>query len=940
MSSLVPFATNRRYFVCIHVFLSGFSKLTLSSNKKQNKREENEELDNDGEVSQENVKTKHDKRQSASRNLMEELSQESSSSPQNPLLRSESSKEQSNGNNVSSHFTDYETMDPLNVTEDDDDDEEEEHSHATTENQTPPILDVVVDDLLHKISAMDIISRPISISSTCSSSIGGTQPSHDLNEVTQLISTESQRSSMGDVRTFHNIIEVPVKTVFKKEIVSVTPKSNIQHRETQNNEYEMTEDEDEDEEVEVERLVEHATEEHSVVDDDDDEDEAITISDTSNSEVAEEEPSEMAMSAMNPARGTLAGLSPEKIDRMTAFLRDVSIERRNLEENGHASMENFEYDEYLPTKAHRIATADTESMTPEGEEDEGEDKVTKKSLLERQERLKAFAETKQEETSQIYEDEANATRSPEEEENNVRRLANDETQENSIMTDLQFSPSQHYDIKEEKTPQNKARRIVSAETQENTTNFELEEVLATSVITPKNETPKKSARRLISAETEENTIQTEGQLDLSSASHGTSSKEHKTPLKSDHRRLLLDETEENTQLSLSASSSPEKNNDDKDNAKRLANDDTEVNTEFSTNSSQELKVNEKKFFDADTEVDRSISVPSSPDIKNEPKNIAEADTEIDNSVYVASSPEMKTPLKSYGSVNSLASSSSPVNDTAPEHSITILETDDEDEDAQPKSPQSDDNNKLSTSFHKDEYVSSGDDSDSDDQMSQIQMSMANINISAKINIKIHIPDSTETSEDGGDSSDNRRRTLDSLPEQPKRKQTPSKGANRESIPSQNTEIIRQSKKTPSKSLKNNYLSPNNSQNDSFDHEKSNGDEEISSCPSSDNSCAIVEEDEQFVDVAQKLLNQLYGNSWQTPDVIRTLTRTSGSAENNRSNVKNATLRNQHKSKEKPKKTDIKECSLKVAEESVLGDFSMCELFVLFFVIFPTHFERI
>ncbi|XP_064556741.1 germ cell nuclear acidic protein [Drosophila montana] len=36
------------------------------------------------------------------------------------------------------------------------------------------------------------------------------------------------------------------------------------------------------------------------------------------------------------------------------------------------------------------------------------------------------------------------------------------------------------------------------------------------------------------------------------------------------------------------------------------------------------------------------------------------------------------------------------------------------------------------------------------------------------------------------------------------------------------------------------------------------------------------EDEQFLTQAEKLLNQLYGKSWQTPDVIRTLKRSSGS----------------------------------------------------------------
>ncbi|XP_061397046.1 germ cell nuclear acidic protein [Musca vetustissima] len=88
---------------------------------------------------------------------------------------------------------------------------------------------------------------------------------------------------------------------------------------------------------------------------------------------------------------------------------------------------------------------------------------------------------------------------------------------------------------------------------------------------------------------------------------------------------------------------------------------------------------------------------------------------------------------------------------------------------------------------------------------------------------------------------------------------------------------------------------------------------------------VVEEDEQFVDAAQKLLNQLYGNSWQTPDVIRTLKRTSGSPDNT---LKKSSINKKSPSPRKPKEKlqngniDKDMSSLKVTDVSSLCDFSM------------------
>ncbi|XP_073841060.1 uncharacterized protein [Musca autumnalis] len=886
-----------------------FSKLTLSSNKKKQQPEIKEPNDEEVELLAQpnpcNI-TSREKRQSASRNLLEQLSQESDREvvAKNPLLRSESSKEQSDEMNSSHLPQQYETMDPLNVTEDDDDYQEPEQDDAEKELETdednesvelPQHLDVAVDELSQKISTIDLLARPIStisISSTCSSS-------EPLNEVTQLVSTESQRSSMG-VEPRLNIIEVPITKVFKKEIVTVEPTTRIEHRETRTS-YEMTEDEEEEDGTTSE-------------------DKAITISDSSVSgeNKESEDPSDMAMSTINTIRGNLAGLSPDKMARMAAFLKDVSMEQRNLQENGcDITLDNFEYEENSKhcelekiTKARIIATADTESVTPDADDDED---YNTKSLKEKQERLKAYlGETEGKDTS------------IEEEEENVHRLANDETKDNSVMTDLQVSPTQP--PCDDKTPQNKARLIANAETQENSVIYSSPD---DELKTPKpHDNSSKQPRRLASADTEENTYMTEEIPEPI----------YKTPIKSyGTRNYALDETEDNTQMNYSTSSN-EVDTRGKDDALRLAHNETEVNTEVSTHSPRNMAEDE-------TQANTSLSDTTSSENRNIHKNLAQADTEVNTSVFIPSSPEMKTPQKSFNnSINSCISESPPINKSAPDHSITILETDDEIENSQTQpstSPQSNDNNKLSTSLHNGEDSSeiySESETDTDDQMSQIQMSMANINISAKINIQITVTDSTEPSSEDGDYSDKQRRsTMESLPEQPQQSRetdsddaysqqreqqedTPSNGRKKAEATPSNKTIVRQSRKTPVKNGNHLERTPNK------EIGGQNKDSPKADSPNNlDDSCMIVEEDEEFVDAAQKLLNKLYGNSWQTPDVIRTLKRTSDSADKT---MKNSSVNKKssppRKTKEKPQLAvvDKEMSSLRVTDESTLCDFSI------------------
>ncbi|KAH8236046.1 hypothetical protein KR038_011324 [Drosophila bunnanda] len=80
------------------------------------------------------------------------------------------------------------------------------------------------------------------------------------------------------------------------------------------------------------------------------------------------------------------------------------------------------------------------------------------------------------------------------------------------------------------------------------------------------------------------------------------------------------------------------------------------------------------------------------------------------------------------------------------------------------------------------------------------------------------------------------------------------------------------------------------------------------------------EDEQFLTQAERLLNQLYGKSWQTPDVIRTLKRSSGSG------GKTAPLKPRNMAAPPAAATTTKKkrqpVRPKPVDESVLGDFSI------------------
>ncbi|KAH8284298.1 hypothetical protein KR044_010051 [Drosophila immigrans] len=160
--------------------------------------------------------------------------------------------------------------------------------------------------------------------------------------------------------------------------------------------------------------------------------------------------------------------------------------------------------------------------------------------------------------------------------------------------------------------------------------------------------------------------------------------------------------------------------------------------------------------------------------------------------------------------------------------------------------------------------------------------VSSINISAKINIKIHLPNiNTSSAESTTESED------DGPPEEQSEEQP-------------QNQPVKQPEKQKKTYQKNNPVLQDD-----------------------------ASEDEQFLTNAEQLLNQLYGKSWQTPDVIRTLKRSSGSggktAALRGSTVDRtplAELRRQPKSRPAAATTAKKRQPPAKCNESALGDFSI------------------
>ncbi|XP_034490288.1 acidic repeat-containing protein [Drosophila innubila] len=158
--------------------------------------------------------------------------------------------------------------------------------------------------------------------------------------------------------------------------------------------------------------------------------------------------------------------------------------------------------------------------------------------------------------------------------------------------------------------------------------------------------------------------------------------------------------------------------------------------------------------------------------------------------------------------------------------------------------------------------------------------VSSINISAKINIKIHIPNMDSSSAESDADAD------------------PDADANDNYVESDKQEQQRQQQQQQEK-------------------ERSMLKEDAS-------------EDEQFLTNAEQLLNQLYGRSWQTPDVIRTLKRSSGSGGKVAAPAPTPTvdrtplteIRRQPRSRRGAATTAKKRIPRDTPNESGLGDFSL------------------
>lgn len=177
----------------------------------------------------------------------------------------------------------------------------------------------------------------------------------------------------------------------------------------------------------------------------------------------------------------------------------------------------------------------------------------------------------------------------------------------------------------------------------------------------------------------------------------------------------------------------------------------------------------------------------------------------------------------------------------------------------------------------------------DDVLCTPVVQMSSINISAKINIKINIPsvDSSSAESDAPDADETR--------------ESPQQEESEEQDEHQTQEQEQQQQEDKSNSL----LVDDNAQ------------------------------DEGFLTNAERLLNELYGKSWQTPDVIRTLKRTASKGSNAAPATPEAgtfrtpltEVRRQPQARQQAATTAKKRAPRPppaTSNESGLGDFSLCE----------------
>lgn len=313
-----------------------------------------------------------------------------------------------------------------------------------------------------------------------------------------------------------------------------------------------------------------------------------------------------------------------------------------------------------------------------------------------------------------------------------------------------------------------------------------------------------------------------------------------------------------------------------DSSKRLADNDTEVNTVCS----EEQVDNSKRLADNDTEVNTELNTVCSEAEMNSSKRLADNDTEVntvcskDSSKRLANddtevnTPDLEVPL------SDVSGQLTTLDETIPETSSELEHS--------PPRPAS---------------VSSAEPEESQ-HSAAIQVS--SINISAKINIKIHIPTLDS-------SSEVEQSIIETTPTSKERTDSCRQHEQKEKV----TEQERQREQEPEPE-------PEREQEQQQDRE-----------------CSVLgsdaSEDEQFLTQAEKLLNQLYGKSWQTPDVIRTLKRSSGSGGKTASvgAIRRAPLTEIKRQPRQPKAATAKKAAQAAQpNDSAVGDFSICKYIIL------------
>uniref|UniRef100_A0A1A9W9Z7 SprT-like domain-containing protein n=1 Tax=Glossina brevipalpis TaxID=37001 RepID=A0A1A9W9Z7_9MUSC len=211
-------------------------------------------------------------------------------------------------------------------------------------------------------------------------------------------------------------------------------------------------------------------------------------------------------------------------------------------------------------------------------------------------------------------------------------------------------------------------------------------------------------------------------------------------------------------------------------------------------------------------------------------------------------------------------SSSENNWQSSDESVIISETDDETDNHQPRLSKRYNNKTLKSSSklsNQNKTDGASESSDSVEGVYEISNKLASINISAKINIKIHVPS------DSSNASD-----------------------------IENTIPITESS-TESDIYKSNY---------GIENKKTNTPKNVNNG------------NEALLPESERLLTELYGNSWQTPEVLRTLQRANRQKSND-TVLKKTTAQGEERSNCYYYKTHVEKNKSNIAEESTLGDFA-------------------